>query len=111
MSLEGQPVGVRAILGQSRHRDPIWLVVSARELVVDLAGDVALEATDDFGFGSPGREAALHVFDGARFALAEAGEHDPPERVVRLAVPARVEAASLVRLAGAGGDGSDTAEL
>jgi hypothetical protein len=61
--------GVRAILGQSRHRDPIWFVASARELLEDLAGDVALEGADDLGFGASFGEAALHVGDGARFAL------------------------------------------
>ena len=35
--------GVRAILGQSRHRDPIWFVASAGELLVDLASDVTFE--------------------------------------------------------------------
>ena len=98
-------------MGQSRHRDPICFVASARELLEDLAGDVALEGPDDLGFGASFGEAALHVGDGARFALAQPGEHDPPERMVRLAVPAGVEAAPLVGLAGAGGDGCDTAEV
>ena len=62
--------GVRAILGQSRHRDPICFVASARKLLEDLAGDVALEGPDDLGFGATFGEAALHVGDGARFALA-----------------------------------------
>ena len=98
-------------MGQSRHRDPICFVASARELLEDLAGDVALEGPDDLGFGASFGEAALHVGDGARFALAQPGEHDPPERMVRLAVPAGVEAAPLVGLAGAGRDGCDTAEM
>src|SRR5881397_1441452 len=33
------------------------------ELLVDLAGDVALEGSDDLGLGAPGRETSLHVGD------------------------------------------------
>ena len=38
-----------------------------------------------------GREAALHVGNGAWFVLAEAGDHDPPDRVVGVSVAGRVE--------------------
>jgi hypothetical protein len=61
------------------------------EVGVDLAGDVALEAADDLGFGFPFRGAAFGVGAGGR-VRAEAGEHDPPQRVVGLAVSAGVKA-------------------
>src|SRR6476660_4198919 len=105
------PEGCQGNRGPVPSPRPDLVVASARELVEDLAGDVALEGPDDLGFGASFGEAALHVGDGARFALAQPGEHDPPERMVRLTVPARVEATTRVGLAGAGGDGCDTAEV
>ena len=60
------------------------------EVGVDLAGDVALEAADDLGLGFSFRGAPLGVGAGSR-VRAEAGEHDPPQGVVGLAVAAGVE--------------------
>src|SRR5215207_8576736 len=51
---------------------------------------VALENADDLALREPFGEAALEVVAGAWLG-AEAGEHDPPQRMVRLAVPAPVE--------------------
>src|SRR6266852_3082645 len=60
------------------------------EVGVDLAGDVALEAADDLGLGLPFRGAPLGV--GARRGMrAQAGEYDPPQGVIGLAVAAGVE--------------------
>ena len=63
--------------------------IRARGGGVDLAGDVALEAADDLCLGSF-RGAALGVGAGGRVG-AQAGEHDPPQRVVGVAVSAWVE--------------------
>ena len=98
---------VRAFVGQSRHRER----GSARQGAVDLAGDVTLEAAHDLGFGFALGEAPVHVGDGAWFVLTEAGQHDPPQGVVGVAVAARVEPVAAVALAGHGGDRSDPAEL
>jgi hypothetical protein len=93
-------------------RDPVGSSrCSAWELLEDFAGDVALEGPDDLGLGSALGEAALHVGDGALVALAEAGEDDPPEGVVGLAVAAVVEAVPSGGLAGAGVEGCDAADL
>src|SRR5690348_15747896 len=102
--------GCQGNLGPVPSPRPDLVVASARELLVDRAGDVAREGPDDLGFGASCGEAALHVGDGAWFALPQAGEHDPPERVVRLTVAARVEATTRVGLARAGRDGCDAAE-
>ena len=56
------------------------------------------------GFESPSRNASRDVGAGARVA-AHAGEHDPPERVVRLAVPARLSRCRSV-LPGVAGSGA-----
>jgi len=64
MSIEGQPKGVRAVLGQSRHRGRL-----REELSIDLACDVSFERSDDLGFRSPLGEATLQVGDGARIAI------------------------------------------
>ena len=47
------------------------------EVVVDLAGDVTLQAADDLRLGFPFGGAAPGVGAGAR-VRAQAGEHDPP---------------------------------
>ena len=72
---------------------PRGLSASARwlaEVGVDLAGDVALEAADDLWLGFAFRGAPLGVGAGGGVG-AEAGEHDPPQGVVGLAVAAGVE--------------------
>src|ERR1019366_5671438 len=60
------------------------------EVGVDLAGDVALEAADDLGLGFTLCCAAFDVGAGGRVG-AHAGEQDPPQGVVGLAVSAGVE--------------------
>jgi hypothetical protein len=50
---------------------------------VDLACHVALENADDLALREPFGEAALEVVAGAWLG-AEAGEHDPPQRMVRV---------------------------
>jgi hypothetical protein len=59
------------------------LVSGRAEVRVDLAGDVTLEAADDFRFRLSFCCAALDVGAGGR-VRAQAGEHDPPQRVVCL---------------------------
>src|SRR5436190_23376684 len=79
------------------------------EVFVDLTGDVTLEDTDDLGFGSPFSEPSRDVFAGA-FVAAHAGEHDPPQRMVGLTVPAPVESTP-DGLARRCCDGCDTAQV
>ena len=63
------------------------------EVGIDLAGDVALQAADDFFLGFSFGCAAFGVGAGSR-VRAQAGEHDPPQGVVGLAVAAGVEPAA-----------------
>ena len=76
------------------------LIASAvgHEVGVELAGDVALQGAHDLAGGASFAEAARNVFAGA-FIASHAGEHDPPERVVRLTVAAGVESEALTTLA------------
>jgi hypothetical protein len=79
------------------------------EVAVDLAGDVALQAADDLVLRQAFGGAPLDV--GARRRVsAHPGEHDPPQRVVGLAVAARVEspAGDFPRR---GGDRGDRAQV
>src|ERR1700761_3740420 len=63
------------------------------EVAVDLAGDVSLQAADDFFLRQSLRGAPFGVGAGGRVTRpgAEPGDHDPPQRVVGLAVAAAVE--------------------
>jgi hypothetical protein len=62
-SLSGQPSrDVSRFSGQARSCEAL----AARQLVVDLAGDVALEDADDLGLGAALFEPALHVGLGGR---------------------------------------------
>jgi len=65
------------------------LVGGADEVVVDLAGDVTLQAADDLWFCFAFFKASFDVGLGWQ-VVAQAGEHDAPKSVVRLAVPAGV---------------------
>src|SRR5580700_3531486 len=89
-SFAGQQVRGSRISGQAAPG--AWVLPGGRaQLAVDLAGDVALEAADDLRLGFPFGCAPLNV--GARHRVrAQAGEHDPPQGVVGLAVTAGVEA-------------------
>src|SRR5204863_4333800 len=70
-------------------------------VVVDLAGDVALEAADGFSFAEPLCGASLDVGNGGRVLGADADHDDGPERGVRLAVAGAAES---VAVRPAGGD-------
>ena len=69
---------------------PLQIVSVAHELRIELAGDVTLQDAHDLACGSTFGEAARTVFAGAVVA-GHAGEHDPPQGMVRLAVPAGVQ--------------------
>ena len=88
-SFEGQRVRGSRILGQAVPG--VYGSVGGRAQVgVDLAGDVALQAADDLGLGLSFFGAAFDVGAGGR-VRPHAGEHDPPQGVVGLAVAAGVE--------------------
>jgi hypothetical protein len=72
-SFAGQQVR-QPIFGPGRPRE---CALSGAEVGIDLAGDVALQAADDFLLGFPFRCAAFGVGAGSRVG-AQAGEHDPP---------------------------------
>ena len=74
----------------------IWSV--GHEMRVELAGDVSLQDAHDLAGGASFSESTRNVFAGA-FIATHAGEHDPPERMVRLAVAAGVESETLTALA------------
>ena len=61
---------------------------------VELTGDVALEATDDFGLGLALGRSAFHVGLGRRVPL-QSDEDNPVQRSVGLPVPAPVVARSM----------------
>ena len=82
-----RPAGSRQPFGSSRPRSFRALPGGQAELAVDLAGDITLEAADDLRLGLAFGRAALSVGAGGR-VRAQAGEHDPPQGVVRLAVAA-----------------------
>jgi hypothetical protein len=63
--------------------------------VVELAGDVTLEAADRFSLGLALGEAALEVVAGVR-VVGEPADHDPPERRVGLAVTGAAESVSVL---------------
>jgi hypothetical protein len=65
------------------------------EPVVELAGDVSLEAADGFGFGFAVGETALEVAPGVG-VVGEPADHDPPERRVGLAISGAAESVSLL---------------
>ena len=69
------------------------------EVCVELACDVLLEAADGFGFGFAFGAAALEVAAGRR-VVGEAGDHDPPQGAVGLAVTGTAEPMSLLFAAG-----------
>src|SRR5215831_9090816 len=69
------------------------------EVCVELACDVALEASDCFGFGLAFGAAALEVAAGCG-VVRETGDHDPPQCAVGLAVTGAAEAMSLLFAAG-----------
>ena len=72
-------------------------------MVVDLAGDVALEASEGFFLGSTLCDAFGDVVLGS-LVVDHAGDDNVPERGVGLAIAAAVESVSFV-FAAAGVDG------
>ena len=80
-------VGVGQLSGQAATPER---VSCAREELVGLACDVTLQHAHDLGLGETFFGAPLDVGAGAGVG-AHAGEHDPPERMVRLTVPGAAE--------------------
>ena len=80
----------RSVSGSYRARPPLRSWLRVRQVGVDLAGDVTLEDADDLAFGASLGQTSFDVDTGSLVG-AHAGEHDPPEGVVRLPVAAEVE--------------------
>src|SRR5437870_12939554 len=74
-----------------RARPAAVRALTAREVGIDLAGDVAFEHSDDLRLGAALLQPALHVHLGPGIG-SQAGDHDAPQRRVGLAVAAPVEA-------------------
>src|SRR5215472_17752263 len=91
----GSPPAGLAAAGESRGAWAGGGVGWVDEGLVDLAGDVALEGADGLLAGLAFGGAAGQVLLGAGVVL-EAGDDDPPDRVVGLPVAAAVEAVALV---------------
>ncbi len=77
----------RAVLGSGRQPRTCS---AAREEPVGLACDVTFQDAHDLGFGEAFFAATLDVGAGAG-VVAHAGEHDPPQCMVRLTVPGAAE--------------------
>ncbi len=80
------------------------------EVVVDLAGDVALEAADDFAFAESFSGAALDIVAGG-LMVSQSDDGDDVEGAVGGTVPAAAEPVSPGGSSAAGGLGCDTAEF
>src|SRR4051794_6360792 len=84
----------RTVASSNPHRLMLLGVVKpvfARKARVELAGDVALEAADGFGFGLAFGAAPLEIAT-SRGIVGEAGDHDAPEGGVGLTGAAAAEA-------------------
>src|SRR5665213_2848775 len=94
------------------RRDWPWLWLAVAEVrtegVVDLAGEVALEAAHDFALGLAFGGSAFDVSAGS-LAVAQATDGDEVKRPVGLAIAAVVEAMA-GRFAGGGGNRTSAAE-
>src|SRR5436189_5782243 len=92
--LEGGPAvrskDDRLVSGHSWARSATPDLSVAHEVRVELAGDVALQDAHDLADRLSFRDATGDVFAGA-FIAAHAREHDPPQGMIGLAVPAGVE--------------------
>ena len=88
-----------------------WLPCWRRQIecVVDLAGDVELQAADDLGLRQAFVGSALGVGAGA-WVVAEAAKNDNVERIVGAAVTAAIEPV-WVGASAAGGDRRGAAEV
>src|SRR4051794_28943190 len=88
----------RRVASSNPHRLMLLGVVKpvfARKARVELAGDVALEAADGFGFGLAFGAAPLEIAT-SRGIVGEAGDHDAPEGAVGLTVAAAAESMPLL---------------
>ena len=95
MMVRGRAAIVRRPAGAAaeyRVRPSPGYLASGRgaQLRIDLAGNVTLQAADDLGLGFSFCGAAFDISARGRVG-AHAGEHDPPQGVVGLAVAAGVE--------------------
>ena len=81
----------RSVSGHSWARPVTPDLLGADEVRVELAGDVSFQDAHDLAGCETFSSAASDIFAGA-FITAHAGEHDPPQRMVRLAVAAGVQA-------------------
>jgi hypothetical protein len=106
-SIEGHTAGAGSGSSWARPAaaDPL-----AGEVSVGLAGDVTLEDADDLGSRPSFVEATGDVGAGAGIGT-EAGEHDAPQGMVGLAVPASVEPVPAGDLSGGGLERGDTAQM
>jgi len=85
-SFAGQQVRGSRISGQAVPG--AWVLPGGRaQVAVDLASHVTLQAADDLRLGLSLGRTALGIGAGSR-VRAQAGEHDPPQGVVGLAVAA-----------------------
>ena len=82
---------------------------AARQVAVELAGDVAREKADDVSLGTYRFDLALVVGRGGG-VMRDAHYGDEPERAIGLAVPSAVEAMS-VAIARRDQDGSDPIQV
>src|SRR5712675_1944622 len=80
----------RLVSGHSWARPVTPSLLGVCEVRVDLACDVAFQDAHDLAGREPFAGATRDVFAGS-FVAAHASEHDAPQRMVCLAVPARVE--------------------
>jgi len=92
----------QAVIGSSRRS--ICLLCD-REVLVGLACDVTLQRAQDLGFGTSLGDPACDVGAGS-IVGTHASEHDPPERMSRLAVAATVGRCRSVRLPLVAGSGA-----
>ena len=94
--------------GESQTRQPEEL--AARQVAVELAGDVALQDADDLVLGLAFLHPAFEVELGLRI-VGDADHDDAPERAVGLAITTVVGLHLAVGLARTGRDGCDTAQV
>ncbi len=108
-SFEGQHRGVRQPISGPGRPGKLRVSVAVAQVAVDLAGDVSLQAADDLLLGQAFFAAPVRVGAGGR-VRAHAGDDDPPQGVVGLAVPAAVEAVP-AGLSRGGRDRGDCAQV
>ena len=90
--------------------DPRLGESAARQVAIDLAGDVALQDPDDVPLGPSFLHSALEVGGGLGI-VSDADHDDAPQRAVGLAVPTFVVTEMAGALARVGRDRRHTAEV